>query len=722
MPSISIVIPVYNAARTLPRCLDSILAQTMTDYEVICVNDGSTDESLDILKSYASQDPRFTVITQPNSYGGAARNTGMDKATGEYLLFLDADDFFDERLLELTYGKALETDAQIVMFGARQYDETTGTFNETPWYLKVNMIEDLPVFNRHDIPENILSVTLPVPWTKLYRTDFIREEHLHFQPLQNTDDSFFTLSSVAIADRIAWVDRELVNYRVGNADSSQNSLSKAPCCFIEAYRAIYDELCSRGIYQEIERSFTRAALASAAKHFTAVPDLDAKFAVMEGLASDSFQSMGLLDHPLDYYPNKMDYYTVLGATQAYKFALASTVSSKHLQKVVSTEMSKAGPAPEVSLIIIDCDYDEVSPLSKVLRSHYADALKLEVIFATRGKQRIDTDTEIRGFPLPITIFSLESEPLSSAWQACIQAARGTYLAVTTAQYIPAPASLIQGCSLLKEHESSICLLTPPKPDECKQIPEGYFRLARDADFVSLSSIASERVANMSCALLNKSYLLNIGAGFNSSAKICGTPFYVACAIQSQAYGHLNSSNLAHLPDHNVQPSPDVALGLFAISRRIRSTGESMGKDGRNAAADALMRYSDKIIESARSMHASLSPNEQMIYFGADREIIRQYEIDVAMPAGWIAASRRWKREAARRKTQVEEKQRKLQIAYDEKYERGQIISSLKNELRDVRSERDSINAELQSLRHKLNYINPKAWIRYIRRRFMGTQR
>lgn len=722
MPSVSIVIPVYNAARTLTRCLDSILAQTMTDFEVICVNDGSTDESLDILKSYASRDSRFTVTTQPNSYGGAARNSGMDKATGEYLLFLDADDFFDKRLLELTYRKALETNAQIVMFGARQYDETTGTFNKTPWYLKTKIIEDLPIFNRHDIPDDILSVTLPVPWTKLYRTDFIREERLRFQPLENTDDSFFTLSSVAIAERIAWVDRELVNYRVGNADSSQNSLSKAPCCFIEAYRAIYDELCSRGIYHEIERSFTRAALASAAKHFTSVPDLNAKAAVMKGLASDSFRSMGLLEHPLEYYPNKKDYYTVLGATQAYEFALARAESSKHLQKDISTEASKAESVPEVSLIVMGCDYDEVSPLAKVLKSHYADTLKLEVIVAARGEQQIDTGSQIRDYPLPITVFNLGSAPLSSAWQTCIRAARGTYLAIVSTRYIPAPASLKRGHSLLKEHESNICLLTPPKRGECKQISEGYFRLTHDVDFVSLSSIASERVADLSCALINKSYLLNVETKFNPSAKICGTPFYVVCAIQSGAYGHLNGSNLAHLSDHNMQSSPDLTLGLFATSRLIRSFAESMWKDGKHTAADALMRYADKIVESARSMHASLLPNEQIIYFGADREIIRSYETDIAIPANWIATSRQWEREATRRKAQVEEKQKKLQIAYDEKFERGQIISSLKNELRAVKTERDSIDTELRSLRHKLNYFNPKAWVRYIRRQFVGTQR
>ena len=105
MPKISVIMPVYNGEKYLNQCLDSVIGQSLQDIEIICVNDGSTDSSPDILRSYAAKDPRVKVFDQPNLNAGAARNLGMKYATGEYYSFLDADDFFDPQMLELAYGR-----------------------------------------------------------------------------------------------------------------------------------------------------------------------------------------------------------------------------------------------------------------------------------------------------------------------------------------------------------------------------------------------------------------------------------------------------------------------------------------------------------------------------------------------------------------------------------------------------------------------------------------
>lgn len=105
-PKVSVVIPVYNVADYLSECLNSILNQTLEDIEVICVDDGSTDGSLDILRHYEEHDMRLQVLTQKHMTAGAARNTGLDRARGEYVIFLDADDFFAPDMLEKTYARA----------------------------------------------------------------------------------------------------------------------------------------------------------------------------------------------------------------------------------------------------------------------------------------------------------------------------------------------------------------------------------------------------------------------------------------------------------------------------------------------------------------------------------------------------------------------------------------------------------------------------------------
>lgn len=116
-PTVSIVIPVYNVEKFLARCLDSVLGQTFADWEVVCVNDGSLDSSADILGQYAARDKRIKVISKENGGLSDARNVGVSAATGEYVLFLDSDDFIHAQTLEIVVGLAQANNADMVAFG-----------------------------------------------------------------------------------------------------------------------------------------------------------------------------------------------------------------------------------------------------------------------------------------------------------------------------------------------------------------------------------------------------------------------------------------------------------------------------------------------------------------------------------------------------------------------------------------------------------------------------
>ena len=121
----SIIVPVYNVEKFLRESLDSIISQTLKDFEVICVNDGSTDNSLDILEEYAKNDSRFKIISQENQGQGIARNKAIDIAQGKYLLFVDPDDWIETNALEQIWNKAEATDANIVQFNYEIYNDLT---------------------------------------------------------------------------------------------------------------------------------------------------------------------------------------------------------------------------------------------------------------------------------------------------------------------------------------------------------------------------------------------------------------------------------------------------------------------------------------------------------------------------------------------------------------------------------------------------------------------
>ena len=131
MVKVSIIIPVYNAEKYLKQCLESLVRQTEQNMEIICVDDGSTDHSFDILKDYSTKYEYISVLSQSNMGAAAARNKGIQQAKGEYLLFLDADDFFEADLVEVTYEKAKAQKLDVLIFEAGDFDNETGIEKRT---------------------------------------------------------------------------------------------------------------------------------------------------------------------------------------------------------------------------------------------------------------------------------------------------------------------------------------------------------------------------------------------------------------------------------------------------------------------------------------------------------------------------------------------------------------------------------------------------------------
>ena len=114
MKKISVLVPIYNVEKYLPECLDSLISQTLKDIEIICINDGSTDSSLQIIKRYAKKDSRIIVINKKNSGYGDSMNQGLAKATGEYIAIVESDDYIDEDAWENLYKLAKKHNADIV--------------------------------------------------------------------------------------------------------------------------------------------------------------------------------------------------------------------------------------------------------------------------------------------------------------------------------------------------------------------------------------------------------------------------------------------------------------------------------------------------------------------------------------------------------------------------------------------------------------------------------
>lgn len=213
MAEISVVVPVYNVEDYLGECLDSIVNQTFSDLEIICVNDGSKDNSLEILKEYAKKDDRIIVIDQENGGHAVATNVGMDRATGKYLFLMDSDDKLKLDALELTYNAAEEKDVDFVLFQAINYDDEKDQFYEAENY-SMNKVADFVgenVFSIDDIGELSFDIAV-TPWTKLYNREFIENSHIRFAEGLIFEDNIFFWEVLIQAERIYFL-REHLFYR-----------------------------------------------------------------------------------------------------------------------------------------------------------------------------------------------------------------------------------------------------------------------------------------------------------------------------------------------------------------------------------------------------------------------------------------------------------------------------------------------------------------------------
>lgn len=306
-PLISIIMPVYNVEPYIKQGLDSLLNQTMKHIEIIAVDDGSTDRSLEILNEYAKKDRRVRVFTQENKFAGAARNLGLANANGEYVIFLDSDDFFSEKLAEEAYYAAKLNRADVVLWGAKHYNNATGEYKEANWLLNAKVSPRGEAFDYTDCPKRLYQITTPCPWTKMFRRKFVLENGLQFQNLRNSNDLFFTYSALAMAKRIYTVDKILVYYRVGLENNLQATKKKSPLCFLEAYQAWHDKLVELGKLETLRQSYVNVALSGCLYNLRSLKDLDSKKIVFDKLKNEAFKSLEITNSEPQYYYNKQNY-------------------------------------------------------------------------------------------------------------------------------------------------------------------------------------------------------------------------------------------------------------------------------------------------------------------------------------------------------------------------------------------------------------------------------
>lgn len=303
---ISVIIPVYNTEPYLRECMNSVLNQSYNKLEIICIDDGSTDCSFALLESYAKSDPRIVLLHQTNSGQGKARNKGLSLANGEYIIFLDSDDWFEPDFLEGMLQKAQETNADITICCSDEFDTKTGKYGSGEWMLKKQYLKK-EVFSPNEIADHLFQFTYGWAWDKLYRSVFLINEEITFPDLPNSEDLVFVFSSLTVAERLAVAEKAWIHHRVCRSSSVSNSRMRAPEAPYTALCLLRQALMERKIYEEYEKSFLNWSMEFLVWNAANLGSLSAQRNYIRKLKSVWIPQLNFERYGSSFYENKFMY-------------------------------------------------------------------------------------------------------------------------------------------------------------------------------------------------------------------------------------------------------------------------------------------------------------------------------------------------------------------------------------------------------------------------------
>lgn len=220
MPFLSVIIPVYNSEKYVGTCLKSLLEQTFDDFEAICINDGSTDSSLEILNTFKEKDARIKVFSKQNEGQGTARNFALEYAAGDFVLYLDSDDWLEKNALELL-NKNLSSEVDILFFNNYNFFENTSSKYKNRYVDSYYCIFKDNIFTPLEA-ESVLFCTNGLPF-KVYKREFLVKNEIKYSNTRFIEDSQFYIKALLLAKGLKCVDEYVVNYRIHGSSTTSNA-------------------------------------------------------------------------------------------------------------------------------------------------------------------------------------------------------------------------------------------------------------------------------------------------------------------------------------------------------------------------------------------------------------------------------------------------------------------------------------------------------------------
>ena len=724
--NVSVILPVYNTAPYLGQCLDSILAQTLQNFEIICVDDGSTDGSLELLEQYQNKDSRIRVIKQKNLYAGVARNKGLEVAQGEYVIFLDSDDFFEPQMLQAVYEQATQQDADVVLFGGRTYHHVKQEYRDMPSYLRKDLIGERTVFNRNDLPDNLLTITTPAPWTKAFRRSFILAQQLQFQPLQNSNDVYFTMCALALAERITWVNLPFTNYRIGQGGNIQSGKAKNPCCFVQAYAAIHHTLQQHQLFPLLKKSYCKLFFSGILFNLNTMTEIIPRQKILSALAELDFLWKDLLNEPAEFYADFSENYKKIKDLVLQM----DTVRQNGLLKQYSTVyecLQRCTNQPYAVSVIVPI-YNIGEYLKPCLDSIVNQTLKnIQIICVNDGSedQSLEIALDYARRDSRFTVISQKNSGLSVARNHGLKEACGEYIYFMDGDDILSSEALEELYRKACAEDLSIIYFDADCFSDDPEVEEQFVRnnihlYHRRNDYSQarpgidmLAAMESNRELYSSCCLqfirrscwqeLNLWFIPGILHEDNlfTCISMCCSP--KTAWVPNCYFKRRYRKNSIMTQQSSFAHSYGYYRSYIELVHRFEN--ETNWTDTQ---AYYVRHFMHRLLQNAIRIYADLSFGAKFLYCYLPLAEAMEFSTLVIAPAAYRvdcfqkqALLQKTYDEKAERGLQIKELRAKLQKTYDEKAERGIQLKELRAKLQKTYDEKAERGVQLKELRAKL---------------------
>lgn len=324
-PTVSIIIPIYNKEKYLNNCISSIKNQSLKDIEVICVDDGSTDDSLSTLKSYTSDDSRFKIIKQENRGPGLARNVGLENATGEYVLFLDADDWIESESLEQLYKQATSNNSDLVLFNSIEH--YPDNYLRKRIYVVSNDIKNYDNFTFNCLyNKRLVMNSYFIVCTKLHKLDFLRKNNIKFQEDVLFEDVLFHIKTMIKANNISYNPQFFYHYmRTDNSRQNTSIQTSKSFVLFDIFNEVKTFLKKNKLMNEFKLNFLEFNITEIENIYKTL-DNESKDELFL-IAKNYFNNMNISNNDVKQLPdkNRFFYNTIKHSKNSVEFNIANTI-------------------------------------------------------------------------------------------------------------------------------------------------------------------------------------------------------------------------------------------------------------------------------------------------------------------------------------------------------------------------------------------------------------